>query len=61
MNLVLMPMWLLSGSVFPASEAAGWMRVVIAINPLSWPTDALRGSVLGEPAGVFAWAGAAAF
>lgn len=61
MNLVLMPMWLLSGSVFPASEAAGWMRVVIAINPLSWPTDALRGSVLGEAAGVFAWAGATAF
>lgn len=46
MNLVLMPMWLLSGSVFPVSGAAGWLRVVMLANPLTWPTAAMRGALI---------------
>lgn len=42
MNLVLMPMWLLSGSIFPAAGASLWLRAVMWINPLYWPTAALR-------------------
>jgi ABC-2 type transport system permease protein len=42
MNLVLMPLWLLSGALFPAEGAAGWMRVCIRLNPLHYGLEALR-------------------
>lgn len=69
MNLVLMPMWLLSGSLFPAAGAAVWLRVIMWVNPLYWPTAALRHALSPElaqeavPAGVvwvLAFLGAAA-
>jgi ABC-2 type transport system permease protein len=47
MNLLLFPMWLLSGAVFPASEAAGWVRAVMLGNPLAYGLGALRGSLTG--------------
>ncbi len=42
MNLLLMPMWLLSGSFFPASGAPAWIRAVIAANPLTYGVGAVR-------------------
>lgn len=36
MNVVLFPMWLLSGAVFPPSGASEWVRVVMQFNPLSY-------------------------
>jgi ABC-2 type transport system permease protein len=42
MNLFLMPLWLLSGALFPATGAAGWMRPVMELNPLSFGLVALR-------------------
>ena len=47
MNLVLMPLWLLSGSVFSQDTAAGWMGWVVRLNPLSYPTAALRDTLAG--------------
>lgn len=40
MNLVLMPMWLLSGSVFPATNPV--FRLVLRINPLSYALTSFR-------------------
>lgn len=48
MNLVLMPMWLLSGAFFPLEGAAGWMRWLMMINPLTWCTEAIRAPLLGS-------------
>jgi ABC-2 type transport system permease protein len=48
MNIVLMPMWLLSGSMFPLSGAAGWLRALMTINPLYWPTAAMREALAGD-------------
>ena len=45
MNLVLMPMWLLSGSVFPISGAAGWLAAVMRANPLTYGVEAVRASL----------------
>lgn len=45
MNALLMPMWLLSGAVFPVEEAAGWLRVVALANPLTWCHAAMRSSL----------------
>lgn len=42
MNALLMPMWLLSGAVFPVEDAAGWMRVIALANPLTWTHGAMR-------------------
>lgn len=44
MNLVLLPMWLLSGAFFPQSGAVSWMRFVMAANPLTYGVSALRES-----------------
>lgn len=42
MNLLLMPMWFLSGSLFPAEGAWGPIRWVMAVNPLSWGLAGVR-------------------
>ncbi len=42
MNLCLMPMWLLSGALFPASGASPWVAWVMALNPLTYGLAALR-------------------
>jgi len=41
-NLFLIPLWLLSGALFPISGASGWLRMVMRINPLTYGVDALR-------------------
>jgi len=42
MNLFLIPMWLLSGALFPASGAPAWLQWVMTINPLTYGVMALR-------------------
>jgi ABC-2 type transport system permease protein len=42
MNMVLMPMWLLSGAVFPAEGGASIFRWVALVNPLSYAMRGLR-------------------
>jgi len=42
MNLLLIPMWLLSGSFFPASGAPKWIRIIIHANPLTYGVGAIR-------------------
>lgn len=42
MNLFLMPMWILSGSLFPASGAPRWLQWVININPVTYAAAALQ-------------------
>jgi len=51
MNILLMPMWFLSGSVFPAAEAPLVMRVVMALNPLTYGHQVIAGLLLGSDAG----------
>lgn len=42
MNLLLIPLWLLSGGVFPATGAASWIRYLMAVNPVTYGVAALR-------------------
>jgi len=42
MNLFLMPMWFLSGALFPASRAWKGLRWVMLANPLSYGMDGIR-------------------
>ena len=41
-NLFLIPLWLLSGALFPLSGASGWLKLVMYINPLTYGVEALR-------------------
>lgn len=51
MNLILMPMWLLSGALFPASGSHPWVGWLMRLNPLSYGLSALRQALYGEAAG----------
>jgi ABC-2 type transport system permease protein len=42
MNLFLIPMWMLSGALFPAGGASAWVRWLMAINPVSYCLAAVR-------------------
>lgn len=66
MNLVLMPMWLMSGGVFPIDGSSPWVRWLTAVNPLSYGVTELRrllGGPLPEtaPAATTCWLVLAAF
>lgn len=50
MNLFLVPMWLLSGAVFPAEGAAGWIRAIMWANPMTYGVSALRAVLEGSAA-----------
>jgi ABC-2 type transport system permease protein len=41
-NLFLIPLWLLSGALFPLSGASGWLRWLMYANPLTYGVEALR-------------------
>lgn len=41
-NLFLIPLWLLSGALFPMTGASGWIRVLMLANPLTYGVEALR-------------------
>ena len=41
-NLFLIPLWLLSGALFPLAGASGWIRLLMHINPLTYGVEALR-------------------
>jgi len=41
-NLFLIPLWLLSGALFPLSGASRWVRAVMYVNPLTYGVEALR-------------------
>jgi len=42
MNLFLMPLWFLSGSLFPSQGAPVWLRWIMRLNPLTYSVSALH-------------------
>jgi ABC-2 type transport system permease protein len=50
MNLFLVPMWMLSGALFPASGATGWIQWLMWINPLTYGVSAIRSTIYGHVA-----------
>jgi len=51
MNLVLVPMWMVSGALFPMSTAHGWIRALMWANPLTYSIALLNG-LLGIAGGM---------
>jgi len=48
MNLLLVPMWMVSGSLFPMATAHGAIRAIMRVNPLTYSISLLNG-LLGLP------------
>lgn len=42
MNLFLMPMWFLSGALFPMESAPRWLKAAMMLDPLTYSVAALR-------------------
>ncbi len=56
MNLILIPIWLLSGAFFPAEGAPVWLEWTMKLNPLTYGMTALRrGLYLAEPSSFCAY------
>lgn len=50
MNLILIPIWLLSGAFFPADGVPRWLGWTMRLDPLTYAMAALRQSLyLGDP------------
>src|SRR5205807_10516736 len=52
-NLLLIPLWLISGALFPLSGASSWVRLLMWANPLTYGVEALRGLLFPGSAGPF--------
>ena len=50
MNLVLVPMWLLSGAFFPLTGAPFWLSALMRVNPMTYGVAALRWVLYGPSA-----------
>jgi ABC-2 type transport system permease protein len=42
MNLLLVPMWMVSGALFPMSTAHGWVKAIMWANPLTYSVALLN-------------------
>lgn len=47
MSVVLIPLWVLSGAMFPAAGASPWMAGLMRWNPVSYGVDAVRRALYG--------------
>jgi len=47
-NAVLLPMFFLSGGLYPLANAPRWMQVAAHLDPVAYAVDLMRGAVLGR-------------
>ena len=48
MNFIVMPLFLLSGAIFPIDTAPGWLQTLSMLDPLTYGVDALRSLIIGS-------------
>jgi ABC-2 type transport system permease protein len=47
MNLIVFPIFLLSGALFPIQSMPSWLRYIMYIDPLTYGVDGLRSTLIG--------------
>ena len=47
-NALLLPMYFISGALYPLRSAPRWMQLVAHLDPVAYAVDLMRGSLLGE-------------
>jgi ABC-2 type transport system permease protein len=48
MNFIVMPLYFLSGAMFPMSTAPVWMKTLMTLNPLTYGVDAFRNVIFSQ-------------
>ncbi|MHB8923201.1 MAG: ABC transporter permease, partial [Thermoleophilia bacterium] len=48
MNFIMMPMFFISGAMYPLANAPTWLDTLAKIDPLTYGVDALRGIMLAD-------------
>lgn len=51
-NFIIMPMFFLSGAMYPIERVPEWLKPVIMVNPMTYSVDLLRGIVLNIRANI---------
>lgn len=52
-NFIVMPLFFLSGAMYPVNKAPYWLKPFIMANPLSYSVNLLRGIILGTEGNFF--------
>jgi len=47
-QMLVMPMFFLSGALFPLSGLPGWLHALTLVNPLTYAVDPMRNAVFGQ-------------
>ena len=47
-QIIIMPMFFLSGALFPLKDLPGWLELATRLDPLTYAVDPMRKAVLGE-------------
>ncbi len=47
LNMLVFPIFFLSGAIYPVSALPGFIRYVTYVNPLTYGVDGMRGALLG--------------
>ena len=53
MNFLVMPLFFLSGALFPLENLPGFLKIITRVNPLTYGVDSLRATLLGTS--TFGW------
>ena len=48
MNFLVMPLYFLSGAMFPMASAPVWMRTLMTADPLTYGVDAIRNVMFAD-------------
>jgi len=51
MSVLLIPLWILSGAMFPVEGAAGWLRAIMKVNPMAYCVSGIRRGLYGHGSG----------
>jgi ABC-2 type transport system permease protein len=46
-NFITLPLYMFSGAIFPTRQVPPWLHTVLALNPLTYGVNAIRGVLLG--------------
>ena len=55
MSVALIPLWMLSGAMFPPAGSGSWVRVLMAADPMTYAMSAVRRGLGGDVAALPAW------
>jgi len=45
-QILILPLWFVSGAIYPIQSMPNWMRVIASVNPMTYAVDAMRSVIL---------------